>query len=241
MGLKSLNRAEAKKIYEEWLSGAPDYPLPSVDIKYLDIREKIDEFDAEVRDEIEQKGLKKSDYYLDSHLGLKLYEYLGSLPDFNMRTASDDGFWRFLSVQVSPDIVGKRYGRENDSHYYSRATRIWFRAMWWFIHLSWQGSYNETKALIENPNMTTDTVLNLVERAGRRGTYVEAYRRIVYYYNKVSTADVKRGAGQRDLFRDVMILNTARMQVIDPELFTGGLDGYAKSLYTDLGVKINEA
>ena len=39
-----------------------------------------------------------------------------------------------------------------------------------------------------------------------------------------------------DIFRIVMKLNTAKMMVMDPALYLGGEEAYAKSLFRDAGV-----
>ena len=161
-----------------------------------------------------------------------------------MRVAADDDFWRYLSLKVVPDLVAQRWGKDNESHYWSRSTRIWLRSIWWYVHLSWQGSLEKTREILECEHFTTDTILNFEERSGRFGTYVDAYRYILLNYSQVSKEDIKRfsrgkSSDSDDLFRVVMKLNTAKMLVLDPALYLGGLDAYAKSLFHDAGVIID--
>lgn len=101
--------------------------LPEIDKSYDAVRANIQEMNRKVRQEAE--GLDDGKYYIDAHLGLSLYEYLWSIPGFSLRVAANDGFWRYLSVKVAPDVVAQRWGKDNDDHYWSKPTRIWFRSL----------------------------------------------------------------------------------------------------------------
>ena len=102
----------------------------------------------------------------------------------------------------------------------------------------------KTEEVVSSKHFTTDTILNFEERTGRKGTCVEAYRKIIYYYSRISE-DVLKGYSKKksgssdDLFRVVMKLNTAKMMVMEPALCLGGEDEYAKGLFRDAGVEIN--
>jgi len=48
-----------------------------------------------------------------------------------------------------------------------------------------------------------------------------------------------RGKSSDDLFRVVMKLNTAKLLVLDPALYLGGEEAYAKSLFRDAGVDLD--
>ena len=242
MDIKVLNRGDAQKAMEEWISLYPT--LPSIDAGYSLMRSKIQEMNKTVRNEA--NDLSDAKYYIDVHLGLLLYEYLWSIPEFSLRVAANDGFWRYLSLKVAPDVVAQRWGKDNDDHYWSKPTRIWFRSIWWFVHLSWQGDYESTKKLLETPFFTTDTILNFEERNGRRGTCVEAYREIIKCYSSIPESTIKMYGSRKkgnsdDLFRVVMKLNTAKMLVMEPALCLGGEAAYAKGLFDNAGVVTNVA
>ena len=192
MEMKTLNRGDSQKAMAEWIENYPT--LPSVDDSYVSIRSDLQEMNRQVRQDAENNasGKRSDNYYIDAHMGLALYKYLWEKPGFTLRTAADDGFWRYLSVKVVPDIVSQRWGRDNNDHFWSKPTRIWLRSIWWYVHLSWQGSYDSTKELLESPHFTTDTILNFEERNGRRGTCVEAYRYIIYFYSKVPETVLKQ-------------------------------------------------
>lgn len=224
MIFKTLNITESRKAMEEWIRLYPN--LPSIDDQYIVLRENLVEMNKIVREN------HSRDYDIDLNFGIKLYVYLNSIQGFNLRMASNDDFWRYLSLKVVPDLVSERWGKDNRSHFYERASRIWLRSLWWYIHLSWQGDEESTYEILKNN--TTDEILNLVERAGRKGYYLEVYRNIMYFYSKVQ----EQKSTNRKLFRNIMILNTARCTVIEPGLCLGGEREYVKSIFRDLGEKI---
>ncbi len=243
MKIKTLNRGEAQKAMNDWIVNYPE--LPSLDSEFSTVRNDIQELNKKVRFDAENvENIKKTDYYIDAHFGLMLYDYLWKQPWFSMRVAANDGFWRYMSLKVVPDVVAQRWGKDNESHFWSRPTRIWLRSIWWYVYLAHQEDTEKTKEVLECPHFTTDTILNFEERSGRNGTYVEAYRRIIYYYSKVSYDDIKRNSRGKadtsdDIFRVVMKLNTAKMLVMDPALCLGGADAYARNLFRDAGVIVD--
>lgn len=239
MVFKAISRGEAQKAMDDWIQNYPE--LPSISSEYKTIRESIESFNATVRSDVIESQATRPDYYVDAHLGLLLYEYLWTLPGFSMRVAANDGFWRFMSIHVAPHVVAQRWGKDNNDHYWSKPARIWLRSIWWYVHLCWQGDTESTRKVLESEHFNTDTILNLEERIGRKGTYVTAYRKIVFYYSQVPTEKLKSFSASSkskkdDMFRVVMKLNTAKMVVIDPALCLGGEDAYAKGLFRDVGV-----
>jgi len=240
MIVKTLNRSEAQMAMREWLENYPT--LPHVEGDYIKIRKDIQEFAKKVREECPSEIVKK-DYYIDVHIGILLYDYLDKQPGFNLRAAANDDFWRYLSIKVVPDVVADRWGKENESHYWSKSVRIWLRSIWWYVHLSWQGDMLSTAKVLEAPCFTTDSILNLEERTGRKGTFIKVYRYIMYYYSRIPKEVLedydKNTTTQRDgLFRIVMKLNTAKSMVIDPALYLGGEQEYVRALFMDAGVRV---
>jgi hypothetical protein len=142
---------------------------------------------------------------------------------FDLRTAADDGFWRHLSLVVVPHLVLARWDDRPEDRFWRSRSRVWLRAMWWFVHLTWQGSERSTREAIDG--FTTDDVVQLVERPGR-GFRVELCRALI------------RAAGERKeglrKFRQLMKLNTAKLVMIEPSFHEGGVDGYVRGLYTRL-------
>ena len=172
MIFKTLNKNESKIAMDEWINTKK---IPLLTDDYNKIRNEILAIYEEVKD--------KKDYELDLYFGVKLYSYFNMIKGFNMRLASNDDFWRYLSLKVIPDIVAQRWGVDNASHYYERGTRIWLKSIWWYIHLSWQSDEESTIEILKNN--TTDEILNLVERAGGHGYYLNVYRNIMYFFAKI--------------------------------------------------------
>lgn len=240
MIIKTLNRSESQIAMKDWLSNYPS--MPHVEGDYLKIRADIQGFYKRVTEEC-PIDISKKDYYIDTHLGILLYDYLWKQSGFNMRAAANDDFWRYLSVKVVPDVVAERWGKDNESHYWSKPARIWLRTIWWYVHLSWQGDMQTTAKVLETPCFSTDSILNLEERTGRKGTFINVYRYIMYYYSRVPERTLndfnrKTKTQQDDLFRVVMKLNTAKSVVVDPALCLGGEKEYVRALFRDAGVRV---
>lgn len=240
MIIKTLNRSESQIEMKNWIERYPK--LPTIDGEYKKIRVDIQAFNSKVRNECLDKVAKK-DYYIDVHLGILLYDYLNKQPNFNLRVAANDDFWRFLSIKVVPDVVAERWGKDNESHYWSKPARIWLRSIWWYVHLSWQGDIDTTVRVLDSPCFSTDTILNLEERTGRKGTFIDVYRYIMYYYSHISKEVIDEfnkntKTDQDDLFRVVMRLNTAKAMVINPGLYLGGEKEYVRSLFMDVGIRV---
>lgn len=162
------------------------------------------------------------DYKFDLLFALELYEILNNEFGFQNRTASNLEIWTYLSIKVIPDIVHARWGL-NAEHFYKRANRIWLKTLWWYIHLSWRNNKEETYEILKDNS--TDTILQLVERPSL-GYYIDLFREIMYQY-------YIEGSNDRDLFRRVLKLNTARIMSITPEFVEGGIQQYVRELFND--------
>ncbi|NWE03804.1 MULTISPECIES: hypothetical protein [Pseudomonas] len=160
----------------------------------------------------------------DMKLGLALYRILAEA-GMDTRTAADDGWWRFLSLRVLPDLVKGRWDSAPPVRYWKGRSRIWLRAMWWTVHLTWQGSEEKTRKVLEN--VTTDTVVQLVERPGKGGFRIELTRLIFKRRQLLKPS--------QDQFRAIMKLNTAQIVLKEPLFCEGGLLGYVDALFADVG------
>ena len=227
MKFKALNIVESEKKMSLWKELPTDeYLYSELDPEYKDLRDSL----LKALDNI-KTGQK---YTFDYCFGLFLYGILHK-NGFTLRDASNDDVWRFLSLSVIPDIVGKRWGKIADIRYYKQSGRIWLKTIWWYIHLSWQGDPKTTIKVIENNS--TDQILQLVDRSGTKGYYIEVYRKIMYYYWRARTINPDVGEGD---FRKIMTLHTALCRTMEPGLFCSGDDGYVRMLFAKLGVEINE-
>ncbi|MFJ2545391.1 DUF6339 family protein [Pseudomonas sp. NPDC087612] len=160
----------------------------------------------------------------DIQVGLTLYKHLSEY-GFGVRQAADDGIWRYLSIVVFPDYVRSRWEKsQQEARFWRDRSRIWLRALWWFVHLSWQGDESSTRT--STFGMSTDDVVQIVERPGRRGFRVDLYRAMV-------SAAGARPPGQRKI-RQLMKLNTAMSVMMEPSVFGGGVSSYVQALYQQI-------
>lgn len=223
MKWKILSKADADTIMQKW----SEHPSESEDEDYKNIRTDILNAMKSILSElnITKSKIKSCGYEFDLQFGIKLFDILTRNHKLNVRTASDDGVWRYLSINVVPDIVFLRWGF-NPSRYWKESRRIWLKSLWWYIYLSWQGNIEKTYSALKYN--TTDEIVQLVERSGPFGYRVELYRNIMGYYGSLASDKKKRSAG---IFRRVMKLNTARIKVIEPSLLIGGEKVYVEGLF----------
>lgn len=160
----------------------------------------------------------------DMRVGLALYQVLAEA-GIDIRTAADDGWWRYLSLRVLPDLVKSRWDTAPPVRYWQGRSRIWLRALWWTVHLTWQGSEEKTRKVLEG--VTTDTVVQLVERPGKGGFRVDLTR-MIFSMRKLRTPS-------QEQFRAIMKLNTAQIVLKEPIFCTGGLVGYVDTLFDSVG------
>ncbi len=224
--IERLTKKESEEEMKSWIHSS--FSVPTLNNKdYIEVRNDLvtcfNESKAAVNGDIKS-------YEMDVQFGAHIYEYFRSRSWFTDRLASDDGFWRYLSLKVVPDLVGARWGNDNSDHYYTKPSRIWFKTLWWYYFLSLKSSDIEaTKEMLLSNKFSTDTVLNLVERTGRSGTNVEVYRSIMAKYASLNKSIDKD-------FRRVMKLNTAKAVVLEPEFCIGGITGYVESIYQELSL-----
>ncbi len=233
---KHLSKIDAEVCMKEWIDSG--HKIQSLDKDYIAVRNSLT---ASYQDTLsEVKSQDRRDYLIDIKYGMKLYDYLRSQTWFTLREASCDDFWRFLSVIILPDIVSERWGETNANHIWKQSNRIWLKNLWWYIHLSFQENSEVTLKMLSATSFNTDTILNLVERTGKKGTYVEVYRKIMHFYSLIPKSEIerfsRRTSKQDTVFRALMRLNTVRLLIFDPLLMEGGSESYVKKLIADLNL-----
>ncbi len=196
--------------------------------KYIPLREDLfmlfNDALAQIGISADQLAQKNYSYQLDLLFGIKLYITLNEKYGMNVRQASTDGIWRYLSTCVVPDLVAKRYGIDHPDRFWKKPKRLWLRVLWWYIYLSWQGTETATFEILKDNS--TDEILQLVDRCGRGGYRVDLYRAMMRKNAQMNPAERRK----QQLFRKMMVLNTARVQAVEPSLTDGGNDGYVDSL-----------
>lgn len=213
MNWKTINKKESQIIMNYW----KENPEVNCESEYRELRENlIENFD---------KTIKSYGYEEDLNYALKIYELLNNKYNMTPRIAADDDIWRYISIRVAPDIVYERWGLD-PNRYYKNPRRIWYKTLWWYIHLSWQGNIYKTNEILKDN--TTDEIVQLVERTGSSGYRIDSYRMIMKIYGSYKKEKRTRSTG---LFRKVMKLNTARAKVIEPTLVEGGEEAYAEELF----------
>lgn len=222
MAYKVLNLNEIKNRYNHFAMNQ-QVDTNSLDQNYVDLRNLCLGKYFTLKKSADSQNNKSSKHYIDMNFGFFLYDYLNQQKDFTSKYESNYDFWRYFAVCVIPDIVADRWGVTKSDHFYSKPTGIYPFQVYWYIKLSWQGTQEKTLKILENNQ--EDQILQLVDRPSSIGVNLDLYRRIMY---KLSFVDSKN---RKDVFRAVMLKNTARLVNIRPELYTGGINGYVDMLY----------
>lgn len=208
----TLNSTLAQRSYDEMMA-TRSFTATGLTADYAALRERLLE-DIHPFDPSIGPGA------YDVATGLAMYRILGEA-GMDVRTAADDGVWRFLSLRVVPELVEARWPHVPAERFWRGRSRIWLRVIWWLIHLVWQETEEQT--LIVLADVTTDTVVQLVERPGRGGFRVELTRAMF--------RERSRRRFSQEEFRALMKLNTARVIVTEPWFCEGGIGGYVRELH----------
>ncbi len=233
MNIQTLTRAQSKNEYERIREDCDFLSIDwsnQLDSDYLIIRKYL------VEEYNKLKNLGYKDYQLDYRFSLLFYDYFRQKEWMTDRIAANYEFWSYIALIVIPDLVLDRFETKDDKHYYAKGLRIWPYTLYWYAHLSWQGDVKSTDKILSSSRCCSDTILNLVERPGRNGTYIDLYRSIMYHFVNCNPA---KAVDNIKLFRSIMKLALAKPQVIDPDLCSGGADEYAKEIVQECIDKID--
>lgn len=219
----SMSDVEFQDLTDHWKA----YDTIENDPSYSTFREAL--LDAFKKALAETGG--KMTYLLDLRVGICLYQLMPIGKDFSIISANDDDIWRYISVKVMPDITYQRYPdpakgdiRINSKRFYRGTRRIWLKTLWWYIHLSWQGSAEKTFAVLKDN--ATDNINKLIETPGK-GYRLNLYRNIVREYSETAPHKAKD-------FAAITKLNNAKCISVEPELVRGGERAYAKQLVAEV-------
>ncbi len=176
----------------------------------------------------------KMNYLLDLRVGLCLYQLMPLGKDFSIISANDDDIWRYISVRIMPDITYLRYPdpakgdiRINSKRFYRGTRRIWLKTLWWYVHLSWQGSEKKTFDILKNN--ATDNINKLIETPGK-GYRLSLYRNMVREYAETAPHKAKD-------FAAITKLNNVKCMSVEPELIAGGEKQYVSQLVAEVTQK----
>lgn len=233
MKFYELEREEAQKIFESFVDGKikiDENYFSNLDESYLEMRKTILSW-------LSEHPLTKN-YDFDLFLALKLYSYFnnGILEGFNESIASNYGFWRYVCIKVVPDIIIERHGLIKE-YFYAKNVRLYIPTLWWYIEMCYQGSVDKTYECLKDKS--TDYILQIVERPGRDGMFLEVSRLIVHYLSILPDGVVSAECGGQTLLRRVMIQNTARGSNYNM-ILDNKADEYVRSIFLSCGVEVKD-
>lgn len=223
MKLEYLSKEKSKEIIDSFRSQSiPSNYFEKLSNEYQDMRSELLSFYDE----------KKENYDLDLNFALKLYEYFSSIPEFDETIASNYDFWRYVCIKVVPDIIYKRHGWV-DAYFYEKNVRMYIPTMWWYIHLCYQGDIEKTYEILKGFN--TDYIMQLVERPGRDGMYLNISRAIMKKLSSLPKKIQNQKINGVLLYRRVLIQNTAKANNYNL-VIEGKENDYVEELFSSCGV-----
>lgn len=228
MIFETISREDAKGIFDGFveLGEIPTDHYLKLNREYLYIRTSLLE--------IENSVIDKDGYSKDLLFAMKIYDFFNRIKGFNSTVASDYGFWRYICLKVVPDIIMRRHGFVPE-YFYEKNVRIYIPTMWWYVHMSYQGNDSDTFKALEKLN--TDYIMQIVERPGRGGFYLEVTREIMKAITSLPTAVVNKKVNNVNLFRRIMIQNTAKTENYNLTV-EGKTKEYVESLFKACNVEI---
>ena len=234
MRIQGFSKDRAREALDTWRR---DGELVELNEEYTLIRATIKDLYSSAK--IESAKYDRKDYIVDVLVGIGLYKYLSDQAWFNLRIAANDDFWRYIAACVIPDIVAERWGVNNDNYFWKQSNRLWPKTIWWYIHLTFHDSIENTQQILLLKRYNSDTIQGIVERTGKKGTFVDVYREIVFQYSLINEQLIllfkkKHAHGSDNLFRAILRLNTAKSLVTDPCLVKNGIKGYVESIINEI-------
>ena len=236
---QGLGKDEFESMVSGWELTIPG----NLNAEYANLRKEILDAHKKAINEVNTDPFLKfkKEYFTDLKFGIYLYSILEKY-GFSVRMASNDQIWMYLCVKVFPDIVHSRYpgakvktenGIEyrniNEERFWKTRRRIYLKVLWWYIYLSMQLRDNGTEDLEKTFDIlsenSTDEIVQIVERSGPAGYRIDVYRELMKFYAE------HRDKYDNRVFRQVMVLNTAKTQIVEPMLMSGGIESYVRELF----------
>ena len=166
-------------------------------------------------------------YKFDCLFGKKIYSIFSSGKyKIGEREASNDDIWRYIQVKIIPDILYCRWPDNVKPRMYFQSNRLYLKTLWWYYYLSFVDNIDFTCDMLLKPCNSSDTIVALVERSGKKGYRLDLYREIM---NQKSNYNL--GINE---FRKLMVYNSAKLKSINPFLISEGIEGYVKMLINEV-------
>lgn len=223
---KNLSKSESKLIVDQAIEDGKAL-TGIIDVEYKELKDMINAaFDKAleiVNINKEELSNTNNKYKFDCYFGRELFKIF-NIEKYKIREreASNDDLWRYIQVKIVPEIINYRWKGNITPRIYAQSNRLYLKTLWWYYYLSYNTSIDHTCELLLYPSNTTDTIVALVERSGKKGYRVDLYREIMKQKSE-NALDI-------DEFRKLMVLNSAKIKNINPSLTTNGVEGYVKEL-----------
>lgn len=162
-------------------------------------------------------------YKFDCYFGKEIYRiFTSDKYRIGEREAANDDIWRFIQVKIIPELIYYRWSDNIKPRIYAQSNRLYLKTLWWFYYLSFNKDLDTTCEQLLKPCNSTDTIVALVERSGKKGYRLDLYREIMKQkcINNLGTEE----------FRNLMVYNSAKIRIVNPYLVFGGIEEYVRQL-----------
>lgn len=189
------------------------------------------------------KSKERFGYSFDERLSCKFHSLLKNNDWMKPYLESSYDFWRYFALNIMPREIYERFkGKDNEegetkesikSHFFSKPVRIYPFDLYWYYEIMNCGDEEKTLEFMNNDAFSSDTIVALVERTGPL-----SFRKDLFHEIAVKVADpslkekIKNKFGNRkdNFLRTVMVENSLKFLIYQPDLYDGGVEGYVSDL-----------
>lgn len=233
----AMNEVEFDKQIDKWKSN----DFSKLDKDYILIRKEVLENEYLASVIYKNKYITSKKYEFDLVFGITLHEAL-SKRGFIERQGGSKEVWFYLITCVFPDLVRYRVQSENNEEERfainkiipNRITRLYASRIWWYINLCLQIDENGNPDYIQTnkvlTNCTTDTILQLVDRVGDSGYYLEFSRKLAKVLADSKFFEQSDREMTKNVYRRLHQLNLIKINEVDPCLVPDEYEGYCLEL-----------
>jgi len=233
----AMNEVDFKQQIDRWKVNK----FNKLNEDYVAIRKEVLENEYIANIISNNKYITSKKYEFDLLFGISLHEAL-SKRGFTERQGGSTQVWLYLITCVFPDLVRYRLQNENNEEetfvikkiIENRLTRLYISRIWWYINLCLQLDNNGNPDYIQTKKVlthcTTDTILQLVDRVGKSGYYLDFTRKLAKVLDGSKFFEQKDRELIKDVYRRLHQLNLIKINEIDPCLVTGEYEGYCLEL-----------
>jgi hypothetical protein len=180
MSLKKISIDAQKEITDKFLEGEVELDLEE-HIDDIDRKTSIEDFKSAVDEVIKEyeNNEEMSRQDMDALLAPKIHQSL----DLTPREASNTKIWNYLSLEIRPDYVRKRWKSKNEDRFWAdtKLTRHAFATLWWVAEMTKKEGAENPYELTEKTFNQQDVFQQIIDKDfSRHRPLAQAFASIMY-------------------------------------------------------------